>query len=123
MPTLQELKDLSELIVSDDLTQEEFLLYYNFCLHDLSEIIGYEKDMAEFQIDTNINETTLPSDLYQIVSVVINKSDGTGIYETANEIGVNDEKSLNDIGYKSSHFDRRNNLYSRWNKKILKVYI
>ena len=118
MPSLQELKDLADLIVSDDLATEEFLLYYNFCMHDLSEIISYEKDMTEFVVLSNDNSQALPSDLFQIVSVTINRTDGYGNTEVAFEVGVNDEESLNAVGFRRSQFNRRNHIYSRWNKKI-----
>ena len=118
MPSLNELKALAELIVSDDLDTEEFILYYNFCMHDLSEIINFEKDMAKFVIISNDNETELPSDLYEIASVVINRTDGTGNYEVAFEVSVNDEDSLNGVGFSYKNPNNKKHVYSRWNKNV-----
>jgi hypothetical protein len=116
MPTVQELSDLTSYIVSDDIDKGEFLLYYNFCMGDLSEVIKYEKNMTEFPIDGNDNETNLPSDLFQIVSVVVEHS--SGLKEVAFEVGVNDNVSLNDSSFINQLIDKRSNVYSRWDGKL-----
>ena len=115
MPTYQEIKDLSAFIVSDEIDAREFALYINFALADLSEIMKHEKEMTEFPITSNDNATDLPSDLFQIISVVIDKEGESNNKEIAFEVGVNDEESVND---RFSRLDRRNNVYSRWDSKI-----
>ena len=117
MPTLQELLDLTEFMVSESLEQQEFLLYVNFCLSDLSEIIKYEKDMDEYTISSNDVATDLPEDCFQIVSVVVQGTNSSDLPFVAKEVGVNETPSLQGPG---RGFTRNltQNIYYRWNHKL-----
>jgi len=119
MPNLQEIKKLSELMVSEILDQEEFVLYYNFCLSDLSEIINYEKNMEEFTIDSNENNTQLPSDLFQVISVVVEETNSSSNNKKrlVNEASVNSDIAIEGLSFKGQ-FDKRTEIYTRWENKI-----
>lgn len=120
MPKLKEIKKLAEKISSQVLEQDTFVLYYNACLYDLSEVISFEKEMEEFTLSSNDIETELPDDLFQVVSVVVENSDGSSSKRIVDEVATNSDVALDGPSRLSSS-DRRTDVYSRWNNKV-KIY-
>lgn len=116
MPKLSELKSLAEFIVSDDIDKTEFLLYYNFCMSDLSPIVKNEKTMPLFDITSNDNEKDLPSDLFDIVTVFVTKSDGSR--DLAEKVTIDNDLSEMHVGRDRKRIYGYSTIFSRWNRKI-----
>lgn len=117
MATYQELKDITELDISESLTTEEFLLYMNSAFRDLSEVYKFE-GTSTYEITENDFEQALPATLFQVVSVTILNSAEGSEKEVVVETSVLDyDRFSNGRHYGFSGY-RNRHIWSRFENKI-----